>query len=58
MPKKICNTAQVISTNPVIRLMSRGINKCGYVRAAVYWSVGPAWKYESMARNGQRIFSD
>ncbi|KAL1186747.1 hypothetical protein V6Z11_A01G199800 [Gossypium hirsutum] len=27
-------------------------------RAAVYWSVGPAWKYESMASNGHRIFSD
>ncbi|KHG25111.1 hypothetical protein F383_31653 [Gossypium arboreum] len=45
----------------VIRLMSRGVDNCDRrldLRSSSYWSVGPAWKYESIASNGQRIFSD
>ncbi|KAK8567854.1 hypothetical protein V6N13_105801 [Hibiscus sabdariffa] len=55
--------AQVIFLNMVIGLMSRGIDNWGHLGglvggAAVSWLVGPAWKYESMAGDGRRIFSD
>ncbi|TYI44068.1 hypothetical protein ES332_A01G211100v1 [Gossypium tomentosum] len=55
--------AQVIFLNMVIGLMSRGIDNWGHLGgllggAAVSWLIGPAWKYESMASDGRRIFSD
>ncbi|TYI98370.1 hypothetical protein E1A91_D01G209600v1 [Gossypium mustelinum] len=55
--------AQVIFLNMVIGLMSSGIDNWGHLGgllggAAVSWLVGPAWKYESMASDGPRIFSD
>ncbi|PPS15460.1 hypothetical protein GOBAR_AA05135 [Gossypium barbadense] len=50
--------AQVFSPITVIRLMSRGVDRRLDLRSSSYWSVGPAWKYESIASNGQRIFSD
>ncbi|XP_017618948.1 RHOMBOID-like protein 10, chloroplastic [Gossypium arboreum] len=55
--------AQVIFLNMVIGLMSRGIDNWGHLGgllggAGVSWLIGPAWKYESMASDGRRIFSD
>ncbi|TYI98378.1 hypothetical protein E1A91_D01G210400v1, partial [Gossypium mustelinum] len=47
----------------VIGLMSSGIDDWGHLGgllggAAVSWLIGPAWKSESMASDGPRIFSD
>ncbi|XVF00716.1 hypothetical protein REPUB_Repub04eG0025400 [Reevesia pubescens] len=55
--------AQVIFLNMVIGLTSKGIDNWGHLGgllggAAMSWLLGPAWKYESMASNGRRIFSD
>ncbi|KAK6283045.1 hypothetical protein POUND7_016870 [Theobroma cacao] len=55
--------AQVIFLNMVIGLMSKGIDNWGHLGgllggAAMSWLLGPAWKYESMASDGRRIFSD
>ncbi|OMO92098.1 Zinc finger, RING-type [Corchorus olitorius] len=55
--------AQVIALNMVIGLMSKGIDNWGHLGgllggAAMSWLIGPAWKYESMASDGRRIFSD
>ncbi|PPS15455.1 hypothetical protein GOBAR_AA05130 [Gossypium barbadense] len=55
--------AQVIFLNMVIGLMSSGIDNWGHLGGllggeAVSWLVGPTRKYESMASDGPRIFSD
>ncbi|XP_022762883.1 RHOMBOID-like protein 10, chloroplastic [Durio zibethinus] len=55
--------AQVIFINMVIGLISKGIDNWGHLGgflggAAMSWLLGPAWKYESMASDGRRIFSD
>ncbi|XWS55224.1 hypothetical protein CRYUN_Cryun10bG0156600 [Craigia yunnanensis] len=55
--------AQVIFLNMVIGLMSKGIDNWGHLGgllggAAMSWLLGPAWKCESMASDGRRIFSD
>ncbi|XWS62527.1 hypothetical protein CRYUN_Cryun06bG0019100 [Craigia yunnanensis] len=47
----------------VIGLMSKGIDNWGHLggllgEAAMSWLLGPAWKYESMAIDGRRKFSD
>ncbi|XWS40323.1 hypothetical protein CRYUN_Cryun18bG0130900 [Craigia yunnanensis] len=55
--------AQVIFLNMVFGLMSKGIDNWGHLGgllggAAMSWLLGPAWKCESMASDGRRIFSD
>lgn len=55
--------AQVIFLNMVIGLMVKGIDNWGHLGgllggAAMSWLLGPAWKYQSTASDGRKIFSD
>ncbi|GMY39194.1 RHOMBOID-like protein 10, chloroplastic isoform X2 [Fagus crenata] len=55
--------AQVIVLNMVIGLLSKGIDNWGHFGgflggAAASWLLGPVWKYESMSKDGRRIFAD
>ncbi|GFQ04686.1 rhomboid protease glup [Phtheirospermum japonicum] len=55
--------AQVIVLNMTIGLLSQGIDNWGHVGgliggAAVSWLVGPAWEFESVSRDGRKVFTD
>ncbi|CAA7033407.1 unnamed protein product [Microthlaspi erraticum] len=55
--------AQVIALNMALGLVSRGIDNWGHIGGllggtAMAWLVGPQWKYEYTARDGQRVFMD
>ncbi|CAI9769252.1 unnamed protein product [Fraxinus pennsylvanica] len=55
--------AQVIMLNMAFGLLSEGIDNWGHVGgliggAAVSWLLGPAWKVESVSRDGRQIFTD
>ncbi|XP_022868411.1 RHOMBOID-like protein 10, chloroplastic isoform X1 [Olea europaea var. sylvestris] len=55
--------AQVVMFNMAIGLLSKGIDNWGHVGgliggAAVSWLLGPAWKVESVSRNGMQVFKD
>ncbi|KAL2513799.1 RHOMBOID-like protein 10 [Forsythia ovata] len=55
--------AHVIVLNMAIGLLSKGIDNWGHVGgliggAAVSWLLGPAWKVESVSRNGRKVFTD
>ncbi|XP_057990056.1 RHOMBOID-like protein 10, chloroplastic [Hevea brasiliensis] len=57
------NIARIILLNMVIGILSRGIDNWGHLGGllggvATSWLVGPAWKYESLANDGGRIFVD
>ncbi|XP_031379906.1 RHOMBOID-like protein 10, chloroplastic isoform X2 [Punica granatum] len=58
--KRISN---VIILNMVIGLLSRDIDNWGHLGGLLggvvaSWLIGPAWKYNSMSKDGQRIFTD
>ncbi|KAL8153076.1 hypothetical protein V2J09_010836 [Rumex salicifolius] len=55
--------ARVIALNMVIGLMSRGIDNWGHLGgllggSAISWFLGPAWKYESVSKDGRRVYTD
>ncbi|XP_073023806.1 RHOMBOID-like protein 10, chloroplastic isoform X1 [Primulina eburnea] len=55
--------AKVIALNMAIGLLSQGIDNWGHVGgllggAAVSWFLGPAWKIESISRNGRNVLTD
>ncbi|KAK4776831.1 hypothetical protein SAY86_005519 [Trapa natans] len=55
--------ANVIILNMVIGLSSRGIDNWGHLGgllggAVASWLIGPAWKYDTMSKDGRRVFTD
>lgn len=55
--------ARVILLNMAIGLMSEGIDNWAHLGgllggAATSWLIGPAWKYESLANDGLKVFTD
>ncbi|XP_061337204.1 RHOMBOID-like protein 10, chloroplastic [Gastrolobium bilobum] len=55
--------ARIIALNMVIGLLSNGIDNWGHLGGliggvAASWLIGPAWKYESTARDGRKLFTD
>ncbi|KAG6651929.1 RHOMBOID-like protein 10, chloroplastic [Carya illinoinensis] len=55
--------ARVVVLNMTIGLLSKGIDNWGHLGgflggAATSWLLGPAWKYESVSKDGRRVFAD
>ncbi|XP_057977889.1 RHOMBOID-like protein 10, chloroplastic [Malania oleifera] len=55
--------ARIIFLNMVIGLLSKGIDNWGHLGgllggAATSWFLGPAWRYEPLSSDGQRVVAD